>query len=212
MLPTGYTPPEQEKKSDGYLNTFVEGVTRLRILSSIEPGYEWWLNSEGANIGTRKIVKGDKPVRVKDLKDVTNDPNSEPYKHFWVMTVYNYGTTDKNGVSKPSGKVQIWEVKQSTIQGAIAGFEADPDYGDSMGYDISITRKGMGFDDTVYSVIPKPPKPLDETVSKAKRDNPIDLGEWFAGGNPFIKDDKGEAQAEKEYSQGASDITDDIPF
>lgn len=200
MLPQGYTVPETQTKSDGYLNALPDGKSRLRILDRIEPGYEWWLDPDGRNIGSRKIMKGDKPVRVKSLGEAAANANSEPYKHFMATVVYNYDTK----------KVQLWKFTQATIQQAIAAFESDPDYGDSMGYDIVIERKGEGLD-TSYTVMPKPPKPIDSEVREAKMKNPIDLDEWFRGGNPFERKEAGEVVGEKQLpSSPVSD--DDIPW
>lgn len=218
MLPKNYEQPVSKSSGDNYLNKFVEGDTRLRILSDIKTGYGWSIDANGKNTGSRQLVKGDKPVRVRTFKECASNPEGGDYKFFWVMIVWNYNAK----------KIQIWELKQAKIQKAIEAYEKDEDFGDSRGYDLMITRKGMGFENTSYQVIAKPPRPVDPNILDELDKTPIDLEAWFDSKNPFegttgqknestvihsvpVKED-----VEDDFDPGeetnVEDISDSIPF
>ena len=209
-LPQNYTLPETPKEFDGYMNKFEEGENRIRVLSDIQTGFEWWIDADGRNTGSRKLVKGDKPVRVKTFKEATSNRESGDFKHFWVMIVWNYAKS----------KVQILEIKQSGIQKGISGYEKDADWGDCKQYDLVIKREGKGFETTKYQVIAKPAKPVTKDISDAYLSTSIYLDAWFRGENPFMKKEEkvvntpllDETSVELDEESSSEDISDQIPF
>ncbi len=134
-LPKGYELP---KSTGGYMK-LEKGENTFRILSDIITGWEYW-NAEN------------KPVRSKEQPTELINPQkkngeeSRP-KHFWAMIVWNY----------ESKAIEILQITQKTIQGAIQGFLFDEDWGDASRYDIKVKREGDGLE-TEYAVTPKPHK------------------------------------------------------
>lgn len=179
FLPTGYEVPKSNENGNRYLNKFKEGDTRLRILQSPKVGYEWWLDSNGNyRQKNETLQKGDQPVRV-GMKDPIPSGAADSYKHFWAMPVWNY----------EEKLIQILKITQTSIQGNIENYVADPDWGSPLSYDIVIKRVGKGFNDTEYSVIPKPAKPVSEEIEKAYSELIIDMDAWMRSEDPFLKQD-----------------------
>lgn len=195
MLPKNYELPASEVKTDGYLNAFEVGDTKIRVLTPIQTGFEWHVGEDGKGVIDRKFIKGDRPVRVRTFQELVNQPEATEYRHFWVMVIWNY----------EKELIQILQIKQTSIQKQIAGYEKDEDWGDCQKYDLVINRVGKGLDDTKYQVIAKPAKPVTEEIKRAFLETPIDLDAWFRSENPFKKkDDISEQEVE--------DINDSIPF
>jgi hypothetical protein len=126
-------------------------------------GWEYWVKD-----GDKK-----KPIRVLDYKDVPMEVRAAKEKEdqasfFWAMMVHNY-TDDK---------VQLLEIRQSTIRKYIEGFNNDESWGDPRNYDITITKEGDGFD-TEYRVVPAPPAKFEKEVPN------YDVMLWVDGGSPF---------------------------
>ena len=55
------------------------------------------------------------------------------------------------------------------------------DYGDPLGYDITITRKGKTMADTEYNLVPSPPKKLTAEYE----DKNINWNNWLASLDPL---------------------------
>src|SRR3990167_3551310 len=91
-LPSDYEAPKGESN---YLK-FQKGENRFRILSSPIIGWEDWENKKPLRFTMG--AKPDKPI----------DPAC-PIKHFWAMIIWNYTLN----------KIQILEITQKSIQGAI---------------------------------------------------------------------------------------------
>lgn len=158
FLPETYEAP---KGSSNYMK-LSKGENRFRILSKPIIGWEDW--------------KDKKPIRfaMNEKPSSPIDPK-KPIKHFWAMVVWN----------AIEEKVQILEITQSTIQGAIQNLSKDSDWGSPFEYDIKITRSGDGME-TEYTINPVPHKPVTEEIKKAYFDKqPIDLTALFSGGDPF---------------------------
>lgn len=82
-------------------------------------------------------------------------------------------------------EVQILEITQRSIQGAIEQLAKDPDWGNPFGYDIKVMREGDGME-TEYTINPVPHKPCGETVINMFKEKPIYLPALFQGADPFI--------------------------
>ena len=115
----------------------------------------------------------------EDIPQDLVDHESMP-KHFWAFPVYNY--TDE--------RVQILEVTQKTIQKEMRVLTNNPDWGNPLGYDISVTRTGEELK-TEYSVQPSPPSELDPGVVKLYEDMSINLEALFDGEDPFASGTQG---------------------
>lgn len=145
-----------------------DGVNKLRVLSNAVVGWEYW-NRDG------------KPVRLREKpdelpEDVRRDPSGKPeaIKHFWAFAVWNY----------KDERVQILEVTQTSIQGALEDLVLNADWGDPTGYDLTITKRGQKLD-TKYTVQPSPHKAVPEDAHKAYREARVNLEALFDGNDPF---------------------------
>jgi hypothetical protein len=58
------------------------------------------------------------------------------------------------------------------------------EWGDPLGYSITVNRKGENLE-TEYSVVPSPAKETPADIIQAYKDKPINLEALFTGGNPF---------------------------
>ena len=156
FLEPDYKSPDE---GGGYTK-FPEGEVRLRILSKPLMFWEVWNNEKPTRY----------PFNQNEAKPI------EKAKHVWAMSVYNYTT----------GRMQVCSLHQQSIKSAIERFCKDTDYGNPFGYDIKIVRKGMTMNDTEYSVVPSPPKPVSEIVKAAFKATPINLNELMkSDGKPF---------------------------
>lgn len=165
-LPKGYKVPDK-KKSSSYMK-FEDGANKFRIVSPITTGSEWWEDSDG----TRK------PYRVETYDDVPTERwtgGDDRPKHFWAMVVWNYNTKS----------LQVLELTQKSLQKALEALEMNPDWGDLVKYDITITKSGKGRETSYSPPTPSPSKPLPAEVKKAVDSAKIDLTALFRNENPF---------------------------
>lgn len=165
FLPDNYEAP----KAVSYYTKFEDGEkVKIRILpSGLEiqnclTGFEYFEEQADGKM---------KPIRsAKTMK------NPEE-KHFWAFKVYNYNL----------GIVQICSIKQKSILKALNEYLKNEDYGDPLGYDISITRTGKGLD-TEYAVIAHPPKEFTENYE----DKNINWNNFYASEDPFSEENVGD--------------------
>lgn len=168
FLPSNFSSNKQSR----YMK-FKDGANRFRALDDAVAGWEWWTSDKEGNR---------KPNRVEHLKDVPHEVRNaenrdDRAKQFIAFPVWNYDAQD----------IQVLEVTQIGIQMYLENIELNPDFGDPKGYDITVTRKGEGFD-TEYSVVASPPKE-NKAVFEAYEKTPIRLEALFEGGDPFeLKD------------------------
>ena len=162
FLPEGYVAPD----NSGYMK-LVPGENTFRVLSSAIIGYEYW-NTEN------KPVRSPKPFSA--TPDIRLDDNGNPskIKHFWAFVVFN--------VEKQS--IQILEITQASIQGAIKSIVDNKKWGDPKNYDITITKVGSGLD-TEYSVMPNPHQDFPKDIIADYESRKIDLTALYRGENPF---------------------------
>jgi hypothetical protein len=159
-LPEGYTPP---KSGSNYMK-LAQGANKFRIMSSIIVGWEAWLEEDGKR----------KPFRSKRKDELPKPGPDDRIKFFWAMVVWSY--TDQ--------QLQILEITQASIRKALEELEANEDWGDLRGYDITIKRDGEDLE-TTYSVIPSPKKTLDADIQKEWKESEIRLDALYTGENPF---------------------------
>lgn len=178
FLPEDYEAPS----ASGNYMKFAQGENKIRILSQPILGWEDWTADK-------------KPVRFryKNKPAQPIDP-ARPVKHFWAMIVWNY----------KEERIQILQITQASIRGAIEALSENEDWGAPYFYDIKITKKGEKVE-TEYNVAPVPHKPTSEAIRKAFHDRPINLEALFDNADPFAITDKGftvgifdDAQAPKE--------------
>lgn len=150
-------------QTSNYLK-LTEGEHTFRVLSSAIVGWVYF-NREN------------KPIRSKTPFDETPSDMKENGRinHFWAFLVWNYG--DK--------RIQILEITQKTLMTPIEALVKNQKWGSPKGYDITITRKGTGMQDTEYAVMPNPHAPLDKAIEDSYKKAKVDLELLYVGGDPF---------------------------
>lgn len=146
---------------------FVDGKNKFRVLSSAIVGYEYW-NTDNKPIRSRTPFD-EIPEDIKRDKE-----GNARINHFWAFVVWNY----------EEKRVQILELTQKTVMGAIKAYVDNEAWGDPMGYDIVVTRSGSGFD-TEYTVIANPHTPTPEEAQRAYAAKIINLDMLYEGKDPF---------------------------
>lgn len=141
-----------------------EGEHNIRVLSSAIVGWEYF-------------NKENKPVRSKvPFEEVPSDiKEGGRINHFWAFVVWNY----------EAKRVQILELTQKTIMNPIQDLINNPKWGSPKEYDITITRKGTGMQDTEYSVIPNPHSKVEESTLEAYKRLNIGLSALYESLDPF---------------------------
>jgi len=160
FLPTDYVAPQG---NSNYFK-FEKGENRFRILSKPIIGWLDW--NDKTPLRFRMDAKPSQPI----------NPN-KPIKHFWAFIVHNAKTNS----------IQILEITQSSIQGAIQQLSKDADWGAPYGYDIKVVKTGDGME-TQYAVNPVPHKPVSQEVKDLLAAKPIDLEKLYDGTDPFVTD------------------------
>lgn len=145
---------------------FEPGANKFRIVGDAITGYEYWTEKDDKK----------SPVRVKKLSDVpvARRFGEDRAKHFWAFPVYNYS----------SEQVQVLSINQVTIQTVIEAYTSNPDWGNPKEYDITVTKKGEGWD-TEYIVTPSPKKPISEEIASLVSGTPIRMEALFTNEDPF---------------------------
>lgn len=163
FLPEEYKVPQAE----GNYMKLQEGENTIRIMSSAIIGWEYW-------------TKENKPVRARDKwEEMPTDikigkDGKATIKHFWAFVVWNYNTK----------KIQILELTQVSIMGAIKALVDNKKWGDPKGYDITITRTGEGME-TEYQTMPNPHEDAPEEAQIKYSAKVIDLEALYDNGDPF---------------------------
>lgn len=175
-----FLPPNYEAPTSGGYTKLEQGETRLRILSSPLMVWVVWANG--------------KPQRLaydRDKKPALPAGDNPSVKHAWLMTVYNYGTS----------QIEIFELDKMSIITPLSTHASDKDWGHPKHYDITITRSGSGKEGTKYAFVAKPKTPVSEEVKEAYFATPVDLSQLLVpDGNPFLsppENDSKPAQAAK---------------
>lgn len=161
---TGFFPTADYKvpQTSNYLK-LQEGENTFRVISSAIVGYEYF------NVDN-------KPVRSRENFDtVPSDIKKDGrVNHFWAFLVWNYDTKS----------IQIAEITQKSIQGAMQALIKNVKWGNPKNYDITITRKGSGMD-TEYTIMPNPASPLPQEVQDKVAKVKVNLDALYEGNDPF---------------------------
>lgn len=153
-------------ETSDYMKFKTEGAHKFRALSSAIVGYEYFKDDN-------------KPVRSRTPFDATPGiKKNGKISHFWAFIVWNYSAK----------RIQILEIQQKTIQTAMKAYINNPDWGNPKNYDITVSRKGMTVNDTEYTVMPSPHKPLDADIAKKFGEAKINLEALFDDMDPFSVD------------------------
>lgn len=93
-------------------------------------GWKFWVEG-GINPATNQEERGRMIYLPEEAKV---DPHTKP-KFFWGFVVYNYKYE----------MIQIMEIISTQIKEPLMGYFHDPQWGDPRGYDIVISREGIGL-------------------------------------------------------------------
>lgn len=162
FLPEGYEAP----KIVSHYTKFEDWEkTKIRILPS-------WLEDRNCITGF-EFFEEQSDGSKKPMRSVKSMKNHEE-KHFWAFKVYNYNL----------GCIQLCSIKQKSLMKALEAYFTNEDYGDPLGYDITISRTGKGMD-TEYTLVASPPKPF----SLPYEDKSINWNNWIESEDPFSDED-----------------------
>lgn len=160
FLPENYESP---RSFNNYMK-LQDGENKIRILSRPIIGWEDWLNNKPI-----RFRMNEKPAKPIDAK--------KPIKHFWAFIVWNYAEE----------QIQILQLTQASIRGAIESLVNDKDWGSPFFYDIKIIKSGEKVD-TKYMVNPLPHKPVSEEIKQAFHERRCKLDALYDGEDPFSKE------------------------
>lgn len=187
---------EVPKSSGNYLK-FEDGDNKFRVLTSPIMGWQYW-NKDNKPVRLREQPKR-LPEDIRYTPDKkTGEQKAERVKHFWCFAAWNYAEK----------RVQVVEVTQATIQNQMLDLALAEDWGDPRNYDLTVKRKGEGFD-TEYSVQPSPAKPLNAEAQAMFDEATLNLDALFDNGDPFMparpasmggRAELGEVSADEEFA------------
>lgn len=145
---------------------FPVGETKFRVLSSAVIGFEYFKESDNSPVRSKEPFE-ERPTDIKgDIKE------------FWAFIVYNY----------KAKRVQIAEISKKSLKEQMMNYIKNPDWGSPKNYDVTVSRKGTGMNDTKYTIVCSPPKPTDASILAQFKSMKIDLNALFAGMDPFQTD------------------------
>lgn len=181
FLPEDYSIP----KSTGLFAKLEDGDNKFIILDKVTLGYSYW------NTENKCIRMQNKPE--KTPTDIGTDTEGKQKKvmHFWAIPVYNLVTK----------QVQILEVTQKRLMGALQELARDTDWGDPIfNYQITIKKSGQKTE-TTFQALPVPFKGDMEEIKKAYEESAVDMSTYF------------EENAKEEKIGNIDEINpEDIPF
>ena len=162
---TDFFPTEDYKipETSNYMK-LTEGEHTFRVVSSAITGFEYF-------------NKENKPIRSREpFEEVPNDIKKDGrINHFWAFIIWNYDAK----------RLQIMEITQKTIMTPLKVLIDNPKWGSPKKFDITITRKGSGFNDTEYAVMPNPHTEVSEETADAFLNTNIKLENLYNGKDPF---------------------------
>ena len=144
---------------------------RLRFVGPGITGFEAWTTED------KPIRWEQKPAELPDniKPDLKGRITS---KRFIAGVVWDYAEDN----------FKILQITQRSIMEQLDKFVKDSEYGDPLGYDIKLSKKGKGLD-TEYTLIAAPPKPLHPDIQEAFDASGIKINAMFEqGGDPFPAD------------------------
>ncbi|KKL59621.1 hypothetical protein LCGC14_2213530, partial [marine sediment metagenome] len=92
--------------------------------------------------------------------------------------------------------IQIMAITQKTIRSQMQALIDDEVWGNPKNYDLTLTRKGLDLNDTVYTLMPNPLTPLAPEIEETYKRANVDLNEWFKGIDVFAKENPTQPQNE----------------
>lgn len=122
-----------------YMSKWEQGPNRIRFLGGITEGYKWFPED------------GSKPKHVKTPGDI--DTGVKESKYFWMIPI------------AMNGDVRILTFTQITIMKQMEALKNSEEWGDPIGYDITVTKTGEKMD-TNYAVMPHPAKEIEQSVKE----------------------------------------------
>lgn len=175
FLPKDYKIPEGSSR---YMK-LEDGKNRLRILGSFEDGSaimgtEYWKTKEDGKRTPIRLKPG-VPVQADEL-ELNSYGEPEMPKHFWILPVWNY----------QAKQVQLLEITQKSIMGAIKNLAQDEEWGSPQEYDLTITRTGEKLK-TEYAVVPSPRKDIDAAAVAEYKTLNINIKALYDSGDPFAQ-------------------------
>ena len=175
FLPDNYQVPDKAKQ---FMKLEV-GDNPFRILSAPLLGWVFF-NDENKPV-RRGFDEGEFTIEeLKVLKAKKNDKGEyEGSRHFWILLIWSY----KHNAPK------VLEITQISILKPLYSLINDEDWGDLRGYDININRVGAGKNDTEFTTMPKPHKPLsneiEDLIANLEDKKLLDLNAIWKGEYPF---------------------------
>jgi hypothetical protein len=141
---------------------FEEGKTKIRVLGDFVLGWEGWYQGKPVRTGPHEMFDNDEKALLEKTK--AQDGSEYPkYKQFAAALVWNYNLS----------AVQIWEFTQKSITKQLMALKSNPDWGDVRSFDLTVERKGKGFD-TEYNITPTPKNPLAKEIASAIESTRLD--------------------------------------
>ena len=168
------------------------GENRLRILSDQAlQGWQYW-NTAGKPV---RAPYHQRPVAPADLRD------GDTVKECLWTGVYNYTTK----------AIEVWEITQKGILNSLYAYANHEDYGDPIGYGLTITKSGSGME-TKYALLAGVPKPLPAEIQKLADETPLNLAALLTGGSPFDASPAPGAKPTAAQAKALVPADDDLPF
>src|SRR5258705_1009638 len=121
--------PEDYKAPVGNYTKLEVGENTIRVMSSAIVGYSYWTQDDKSVRMRKEPLAIPADIRVKDGK-------KERVKHFWAFVVWNV----------EARKLQIPELTQAPIQGAIKAYGLIKKGGDPKDYVITISLESSGWE------------------------------------------------------------------
>lgn len=166
-LPQDYKPSSLQSR---YLKFKEAGTYKFRVLSDFGQGYEAW--------------KDKTPVRAVSLNGLPDESWETQPKHFLVCVIWDRNAELKMKDDPTINPIKILEITQGSIKKAIFDYEHNDDWGDSKGYDLTVTKTGEGLESR-YSTVASPHKKLTQEIIDAYKAEKINLGALFTNEDPF---------------------------
>lgn len=196
-FPKNFDPTRSDNSSGGYAFNQLKSSgdkIKVRVLGDWVTGRLVWGDSESGGRKPNRFKYGEKiPAEAYGINHFTGE--KEKLHQFIAAVCYNYGTE----------RVEILEIAKKTVIRQIYDLECDDDWGDSRGYDLTISRTGTGTD-TKYATIPSNKGKFKKKVDHEK----VDIEAIFTGENPFeALEREGDQSEEEEESKGEDLVTED---
>ena len=160
-IPNGTTIP-----STSSFMKFGEGANKLRVISDFVTGWEGWFQN-------RPFRHEGQVCKIQPSQVDLNKNGKPNINYFWAAIVYNY----------KEKRVQVLEITQKTVMGALQDLEENEDWGDLKKYDITVNKSKTG-DKTSYTVQPSPVKEMPVEARQLVDNSDLKLEKIFEGEYP----------------------------